>query len=157
MKDQIQVTTDWDTIASLNKSVQELHVKLYPNRFKEYNEKEIRGFFKQMIHNPNYLFLIVMENGVSIGYAWIELLNHPGTPFTKAHQAVYVHQISIIKQHQGKGYGTSLMKKIYEIAISKGIDLIELDYWIGNVEAQDFYKKQGFVKYREFVYKNLRI
>ncbi|MDP1421362.1 hypothetical protein Q8G35_24050 [Peribacillus simplex] len=47
------------------------------------------------------------------------------------------------------------MECIYEIAKDRGIDLIELDYWFENSVAKDFYKKQNFIKYREFVYKQL--
>jgi ribosomal protein S18 acetylase RimI-like enzyme len=43
------------------------------------------------------------------------------------------------------------MKEIYEIAKNKGIDWVELDYWLENKIANDFYKKLGFKKYREFV------
>lgn len=47
------------------------------------------------------------------------------------------------------------MECIYEIANDRGIDLIELDYWVENSIAKDFYKKKNFIKYREFVYKEL--
>ncbi|MFS0890928.1 GNAT family N-acetyltransferase [Peribacillus frigoritolerans] len=67
----------------------------------------------------------------------------------------YVHQISIVETKRNKGYGSSLMKCIYEMANDRGIDLIKLDYWCENSVAKDFYKKQNFIKYREFVYKEL--
>lgn len=47
------------------------------------------------------------------------------------------------------------MKHIYNIAKANQIDKIELDYWYENNIAKDFYKKNGFKKYREFVYKDL--
>jgi diamine N-acetyltransferase len=47
------------------------------------------------------------------------------------------------------------MNHIYKIAKEKEIDIIELDYWFQNEIAKDFYKKHGFTKYREFVYKEL--
>ncbi|MFI8496806.1 GNAT family N-acetyltransferase [Peribacillus butanolivorans] len=39
----------------------------------------------------------------------------------------YIHQISIVETKRNKGYGSSLMECIYEIANDRGIDLIELD------------------------------
>jgi len=47
------------------------------------------------------------------------------------------------------------MNYIYELAKEKKIDIIELEYWFQNERAKDFYKKHGFKKYREFVYKEL--
>lgn len=45
------------------------------------------------------------------------------------------------------------MNNIFKLANEKGIDLIELDYWLDNKNAKEFYEKYDFVKYREFVYK----
>lgn len=41
------------------------------------------------------------------------------------------------------------------MARKQGIHKIELDYWANNEMASDFYRKQGFIHYREFVYKDL--
>ncbi|MEK6992631.1 GNAT family N-acetyltransferase [Paenibacillus sp. FSL K6-1566] len=70
-------------------------------------------------------------------------------------QSVYVHQLSIIKEVQRKGLGTLLMDKVCEFALEHGIPKIDLDYWIDNEHAERFYQKQGFKKYREFLYKDL--
>jgi ribosomal protein S18 acetylase RimI-like enzyme len=49
-----------------------------------------------------------------------------------------------------------LMDKIMEIAKANGINKIVLDYWFNNNEiARNFYKKNDFVKNREFVYKDI--
>ncbi|MFD3768440.1 MULTISPECIES: GNAT family N-acetyltransferase [Paenibacillus] len=48
-----------------------------------------------------------------------------------------------------------MMDKVYEFALEHGIPKIELDYWIDNEHAERFYQKQGFKKYREFLYKDL--
>lgn len=47
------------------------------------------------------------------------------------------------------------MNYIYKLARELGIDRVELDYWLDNKTAKDFYEQQGFVKYREDVYKQL--
>ncbi|MFH0070733.1 GNAT family N-acetyltransferase, partial [Peribacillus sp. NPDC056705] len=86
---------------------------------------------------------------------WIEIREYPENAFKKGYKSVYVHQISIEDTKRNKGYGSSLMEYIYEIANDRGINLIELDYWFENSVAKDFYKKQNFIKYREFVYKEL--
>lgn len=47
------------------------------------------------------------------------------------------------------------MDEITDIAKTNGINKIELDYWFNNEIAKNFYKKNDFVKYREFVYKDI--
>jgi len=149
-------TTDYETIAKLNQSVHDLHYELYPKYFKQYDYEAIKEFFKGIIHDERFIFLLVEDDGEAIGYAWIEIRNYPESPFKKAYKSVYVHQISVTETKRKKGYGSRLMKEIYEIAKNKGIDWVELDYWLENKIAKDFYKKLGFKKYREFVHKEIK-
>lgn len=146
---------DYAIIAELNQHVHKVHVTLYPDYFKEYNFEVIRDFFKSIINNPNFIFLLLEEDDESFGYAWIEIKQYSENPFIKAYQSVFVHQISVSEVYRNKGYGSKLMDKIYEIAKSHGIQKIELDYWADNQMARDFYGKHGFAKYSEFVYKDL--
>jgi ribosomal protein S18 acetylase RimI-like enzyme len=86
---------------------------------------------------------------------WIEIRKYPENVFKNGYNSVYVHQISIVENQKKKGYGTRLMEEVYKIAQRNNIDLIELDYWFENDDAKEFYKKHHFIKYREFVYKQL--
>ncbi|WP_027409743.1 GNAT family N-acetyltransferase [Anoxybacteroides tepidamans] len=151
---KISRTNDYKLIAALNKHVHDLHVNLYPNYFKEYDYESMKNFFKAVIDQPNFVFLL-LEDDEPVGYAWLEMRDYDDNPFWKPRKSIYVHQISIVTSHQGKGYGSRLMEAIYEMAKANGIDKIELDYWVDNEVAKAFYKKHGFVKYREFVFKDL--
>ncbi|OEH94182.1 GNAT family N-acetyltransferase [Bacillus solimangrovi] len=151
----IRRTTDYELIAKLNKPVHDLHVKLYPEYFNEYNFNNMRRMFRSLIHNRNFMFMLIEDEGTATGYAWIEFRNNPGNVFNKSYYSIYVHQISIVETKQNKGYGTKLMEEIYRIAKDEGIELVELDYWMKNTVAKDFYKKHGFTRNREFVYKKM--
>lgn len=151
----ISQTTDFDTIARLNQSVQVTHSALYPEYFKEYNYEAIKEFFKEKINKPSYIFLLIEGNNQNLGYAWIELKNFPENAFKKAYQSIYIHQICILESQRNNGYGSKLMEQIYQIAEANQITKIELDYWSENSIAKEFYQKKGFRKYREFVYKDL--
>ncbi|PFK80067.1 GNAT family N-acetyltransferase [Priestia megaterium] len=151
----ISQTNSYQTIARLNKSVHELHVSLYPKYFKKYNYESIREFFRRIINHRKFIFLLLEDEEKEIGYAWIEIKDYPSNVFKNAYRSLYVHQISIVETQRKKGYGSKLMNYIYELAKEKKIDIIELEYWFQNERAKDFYKKHGFKKYREFVYKEL--
>ncbi|OCA91013.1 GNAT family acetyltransferase [Bacillus sp. FJAT-27225] len=151
----ISRTNDFELVAKLNKYVHDLHANLYPEYFKEYNFEEIKSFFQKIIDKEEFYFLLLEDDDQSLGYAWIELRNYPDNAFKKSYKSVYVHQISIAESQRKKGYGSELMNEITDIAKENGINRIELDYWFNNEIAKNFYKKNEFVKYREFVYKDI--
>ena len=146
---------DYELIARLNKPILELHASLYPQYFTEYNFEATRDSFKQWVANENFIFLLLEGNHVPLGYAWVEIKNYSQTAFKKPYKSVFVHQISIIEDQTSRGYGSHLMNHIYDIAKSEGIDLVELDYWVNNERAKNFYKKQGFISKRASVYKRI--
>ncbi|WP_078552080.1 GNAT family N-acetyltransferase [Bacillus alkalicellulosilyticus] len=152
---QISQTKNNELVARLNKPVHDLHYALYPKYFKEYDYEEMKEAFKKHIENDNFVFLLIEDKEEAVGYAWIEDKIHSGNVFKKEYRSIYVHQLSIVQTQREKGYGTLLMNYIYNLAQEKGIDLIELDYWVDNHTAKEFYEKHEFVKYREFVYKQL--
>lgn len=151
----IEQTKNYELIAKLNKPVHDLHCSLYPKYFREYNFEDVKDLFKQLMKNRDFIFLLVKEDKEALGYAWIERRHYPENVFNKEYMSIYVHQISIVQSERNKGYGTFLMEEIYRFATTQAIDLVELDYWVDNKIAKEFYKKQNFVKYREFVYKQL--
>ncbi|WP_083574305.1 GNAT family N-acetyltransferase [Alicyclobacillus tolerans] len=48
-----------------------------------------------------------------------------------------------------------MIKHIYDIAREQGIETVELDFCVNNEVAKNFYSKQGFTGYREFVCKRV--
>jgi len=148
-------TTDFDLIAQLNKPIHELHASLYPQYFTEYNFEAIRASFEKLVKDNSFIFLLLEDDNEPLGYAWLESRNYPETSFIKARQALFVHQISIVNDQRRRGYGAELMNHVYDIAREQGIETVELDYWNNNEVAKNFYNKQGFTGYREFVYKSV--
>lgn len=148
-------TTDYELVASLNKPVHDLHYKIHPDYFKEYDMESMKEFFKGIIDNPDFLFLVIEHENHFVGYAWVEIRTYLESIFKKSYQSMYVHQISVDEINRNQGYGTKLMDEISRVAIENKIHLIELDYWSSNLLAKNFYVKHGFKIYREFVYKKI--
>jgi ribosomal protein S18 acetylase RimI-like enzyme len=151
---EIVQTFESEVVALLNKDIQDLHASLYPDLFKEFEFDSVNNYFKKIMENPNFLFLIIKDNDQNFGYTWIEIRDNQENAFTKSNKSIFIHHLSIAIEHRNKGLGLTLMNKIKEIAIDKGIGRIELDYWNDNEIAKKFYEKSGFIKYREFVYKD---
>ncbi|RDW14990.1 GNAT family N-acetyltransferase [Oceanobacillus chungangensis] len=152
---KIFASTDHVELARLNVAVQNRHVQLYPEYFTTYRFEGIAEEFKDFVSYEDFYFFIIEDDGENKGFIFFEIQNRPKTPFKKAYKCLYVHQISILEDSQGRGYGYKLMKRIEDFAIEENAACIELDYWIRNTQAKDFYKKLGFKGEREFVRKNI--
>jgi GNAT superfamily N-acetyltransferase len=152
---KISRTFDAGKIAKLNQSVHQLHVELYPQHFQTYDFHQVHEFFKKVIENDRFIFLLAEDEGQHVGFAWLEIKQYSVTVFKKAYESIYVHQINIEEPYKNKGFGSSLMKEVYSIARINDINTIELDYWNDNTVAESFYEKEGFVTYRKMAYKEL--
>ncbi|ADE69405.1 MULTISPECIES: GNAT family N-acetyltransferase [Priestia] len=152
---KISRTFDAGKIAKLNQSVHQLHVELYPQHFQTYDFHQVHEFFKKVMKDDRFIFLLGEDEGQHVGFAWLEIKQYSETVFKKAYESIYVHQINIAESYKNKGFGSSLMKEIYSIARTNDINTIELDYWNDNTIAESFYEKEGFVTYRKMAYKEL--
>jgi diamine N-acetyltransferase len=152
---EITKTKDYEAIAKLNKNVQDVHVELFPEYFTPYNYEPIRDFYKEIMKDPKQIFLLVEEDFNPIGYVWMTLRDSAETPFKKASRSLYIHQISIEKNSSNKGAGSKVIAYIEQLGKELGATKLELDYWIDNTIARNFYKKAGFVVNREVVHKEL--
>jgi ribosomal protein S18 acetylase RimI-like enzyme len=152
---QIMKTYDYEAIAHLNKDVHDVHFNLYPEYFKEYDFESMKEFFKRIMDKPNFTFLLLENDQRYIGYAWLEIKKYTENEIRMPYTSVYLHHLSIIEAERNKGFGGKLMEKITEIAIINNIRKIELDYWIKNDVSKEFFSKNGYKKYREFVFKEI--
>ncbi|RZT23863.1 GNAT family N-acetyltransferase [Fictibacillus sp. BK138] len=152
---EIIQTQDYELVAKLNKNVQDVHVELFPEYFTPYNFEPIRDFYKDIMKDPAQIFLVVKEESNPIGYVWMTLRDSAETPFKKASKSLYIHQISIDKNNSNNGAGSQVIAYIEQLGKQLGVNKIELDYWIDNTIARNFYKKTGFLVNREVVHKEL--
>ncbi|WP_157272599.1 GNAT family N-acetyltransferase [Paenibacillus daejeonensis] len=153
---EIIQTFNSELITNLNQEIQTLHRSMVPWRFKEFNFAEINAYFKQVMESPKHLFFIIpSQGGEALGYVWIEIKAYHENAFLHAYQSIFVQHLCVAKAHKNKGLGKQLMNKVMEVAVERGIQRIELDYWSMNEDAKQFYSKLGFEVYREFAFKHL--
>ncbi|PPA69456.1 GNAT family N-acetyltransferase [Jeotgalibacillus proteolyticus] len=151
----MKITQTFDTtlMTKLNKTVQDEHVRLYPEVFNEYDFSSVHEALVQILKSGTHEVYLAEEDGEPAGYVWFERIEKPANAFKKEYRALYIHQISVLPSSQHKGCGTRLMEKVEERASELGIQRIELDYWSDNKSAKRFYEKQGFTVFREVVQK----
>jgi len=78
-----------------------------------------------------------------VGYAFTEFLSIDLPMMTKR-KYVYIHDIAVRTDYQGRGIASQLLKSIESEALSAGATKIELAVHIFNDKALSIYRKKGF-------------
>lgn len=150
MNIRLAVATDAEILSSLNADVQQLHADAWPHLFKQPSE----GTFppsaaKELIDEPYNRIYIGEIDGAAIGYIYAEIQVRPENPFTYERKQVLIHHISILPEHQKKGYGEQLIQSVKRLAREHDIQTIMLDVWSFNTKAKAFFERQGFTVFNQ--------
>ena len=133
---------DAEILSALNAEVQEIHADALPHLFKR--GKMPVSLAKDILVKPeNYVFIGYMDNA-PVGYVYAAIQRREENPYTFALDQVYINQISVNRDHRGKGYGKILIDAVLSLAKEKGISLVALDVWAFNKNAKAFFSKRGF-------------
>jgi ribosomal protein S18 acetylase RimI-like enzyme len=139
---------DLKSITALNVHVQMVHAEALPDLFKVPASPDFSaGFIAEWLADPESYFFIGSLEDEDIGYVYARLVNQPENEYRRAMQYIYIDQISVRPDYQRQGFGERLIQRVKELAVDKGIDMIALDVWSFNTNAQDFFARQGFVTF----------
>lgn len=145
-------SADAEAVASLNADVQALHAEALPWRFKPpgpatFPPAEARA----LIAKPeNIIFVADIQMArATVGYVYAEVVRREETPFTYAHESVYIHHIAVRPEFRERDVGEALLDAVRAAAAERKIDLITLDVWSFNAAARSFFRRNGFTIYNE--------
>ena len=141
---------DIGLLSKLNVPVQALHAKGEPGYFKMPAGDDFAVPFWEMIfeHTNNHVW-IVEEDGEAAGYIFARVGHREENPFMHASDYLYIDQIAVQPEQQGKGYGGVLMAAVLNFAEEQMLDFIALDTWAFNREAHGFFEAQGYQEYNK--------
>ena len=117
-----------------------------------HNLKEKNLFYEQYFKNilasgNTHFFIAELENKEIVGMLTIVTYNIPtGTK-------VWIEDVVVDGSQRGKGVGKELIKFAIEYSGSLGAKSVALTSRPSRVEANELYKKMGFVQYETNVYK----
>jgi GNAT superfamily N-acetyltransferase len=153
MKITIEQTKDASLLARLNKTVQDLHAREYPQYFKPYQYDVVEKEFEENLAQDNWYAYVAFDDSIAIGYILFFIRKYQENPFRYAYTGIHIDQLSVLESYQRKGIGSKLMNKAEEVGKIVGATQIELTYWDRNIEAKAFYDKKGFEDYLHFIVK----
>jgi GNAT superfamily N-acetyltransferase len=143
----IKETTDAEFLADLNKEVQELHHKLYPEIFRPYVKEEIAKAIKKMLGGREAKAFVAYEGDEPAGYAIIFISRFNQNAFQVARSAMQVDQFAVLEKFRRKGVGKKLLGFLTELAKKEKLNRIDLNHWEKNDSARAFFGKNGFAYY----------
>lgn len=151
----LQPTDDYRLIAELNKEVQDLHARLFPQVFKPYDETSTEHALKKMINNLNCYAFVAFQDGTPIGYMVLLIKEQPENAFMFARESLHIDQIGVLSAYQKTGAGSLLIERAERLAKELDLTRVELDHWTANTIAAAFFRKRGYALYREQLFKEV--
>ena len=70
-------------------------------------------------------------------------------------EMLYIDQIGVMPEFQGKGVGKALIARAEKLAKQEGLDMVALDSWGFNTEAHAFFHAQGYAEYNLRMWKQV--
>ena len=113
------------------------------------NNEEVFGFFQILKGNKKsflHEIIFILKNlkiDLALKFIYIEILDY--LVLSKFDEGdLYLAEVAISKNKQGKGYGKHLLNKTIEIAKKEGFKRVILDVELDNTKAREVYEKFGF-------------
>src|SRR6478672_10325241 len=131
----LSYTTFWDAFAH--------HPKNAPDDLAHYMRQAFNADqIAVELADPNAIFLVAEVDGKPAGYA--KLILESREEGITAERPIELSRLYSHQEYIGKGVGQNLMDACFELAATRGHDVMWLGVWEYNPRAQRFYEKNGF-------------
>ena len=94
----------------------------------------------QGLETPGHTLVIIEAGGEPVGRLWLAERDLGGR------QVLYIYEIAIDPEHQGRGYGRQAMLLAETEARKRGLTRIELNVFGRNDVARNLYRSLGYVE-----------
>ncbi len=151
LKVRLAKKSELASVNDLRRQVHALHVKGRPDIFRRKFGKKLAAHIRTYFRGEMTRIVVAKSDGVICGYAVLEMIRRPRTPYNNARSFLKITEIGVDKLHRRKGVGRALLEFIRHYAAENGWNTVELDVWEFNSDALRFYESMGFTTYRRFL------
>ena len=145
---------DYEELARINeirRYVNDVHVAGRPDTFRPGFSRELEQILYRRFETENWVILAAVVDGEIAGFATVEYLDKPESPYNLARKMYHVEEFGVAPQFHRKGVATALVAYMKRDAAQRGYPRIELDMWEFNQGALAFYENVGFQTYRRYM------
>lgn len=117
-----------------------------PQDFKKYiSEAFSEDSVRQQLRNTNSSYYFVHSTAGVIAY--FKTNEFDAQSELQENEGFELERIYVLAEHQGKGIGIQILKKVMALAKEKGKHYLWLGVWERNKRAIKWYQEQGFIKF----------
>lgn len=131
--------------------VNQVHVQGRPDIFRPGFCKELEQHLYDVMQRPNWNVFVAVLDGEICGFATVEYLEKPESPYNLARKMYHVEEFGVHPAFHRRGAATALMEYMKQDAVERGFTKLELDMWEFNEGALAFYESVGFTTYRRYM------
>ncbi len=143
--------SDLENVNALRREVNDLHVEGRPDIFKAGFGPELRDYVYQIYADPDKKIIVAERNGVICGFAVLNHIRKPDSPFMNAREFLDVDEFGVGKDFRRQGAASAMIEFIRDYAKNCGVTRLELNMWEFNRNALAFYEVSGFTTYRRYM------
>jgi GNAT superfamily N-acetyltransferase len=136
---------DEETLAGLNRLVQDLHLQHRPDQFRATKLSELTAWYKTLLGSANARCWIAEDQSAPIGYLLATFQQAPENPFIQARAWCELVEMAVDPNYRRLGTARTLILHAIAAAREKGIDRIEATSWSFNEGAHEMLRRLGFV------------
>jgi len=150
-------TVDYEALCDLFDEIDTLHRDNLPHRFQKpsgpvRSEEYIAG----LISGKDAGLFVAQTEGQIVGLTCAHIRESSPVPILVPRRHAFVDSLVATKRYRRKGIGRALMGKVYEWALSKKAESVELNVWTFNEGATVFYHRLGYETASQRMIKQLR-
>ena len=145
---------DYEELARINeirRYVNDVHVAGRPDTFRPGFCQELEQVLYRRYETENWNILASVVDGKIAGFATVEYLDRPESPYNLARRMYHVEEFGVDPAFHRMGVATALVEYMKRDAAQRGYPRIELDMWEFNQGALAFYENVGFQTYSRYM------
>ncbi len=136
-------SSDYDSVESIMKQVQQLHVDWRPDIYKPADPVYSREYFEKLI-SENRL-LVAEQEGAVVGLLSF-MYRHVESDKQVTRDVIFVDDLAVKEEYRGRGIGTQLLQVVKDKVKKEHLDGLELQVNARNTAARKMYEQIGFTE-----------
>ncbi len=136
-------SSDYDSVESIMKQVQQLHVDWRPDIYKPADPVYSREYFEKLI-SENRL-LVAEQEGTVVGLLSF-MYRHVESDKQVTRDVIFVDDLAVKEEYRGRGIGTQLLQVVKDKIKKEHLDGLELQVNARNTAARKMYEQLGFTE-----------
>jgi ribosomal protein S18 acetylase RimI-like enzyme len=146
---------DYTGFVEVFKEIEELHRLNVSWKFKKQDPIFSKEYFEKLINDGKCFFLLAKDKDEIVGYTIAYKEEVSGVPVLKDRKWIHIDDLAVKSKQRKKGLGSMIMEEVERWAKRNKYNEIDLNVWLFNKNAINFYEKKGYKAYSQKMRKTI--